>query len=272
MKKSLLLAFAVLFSAMSVNAQRVLLDFDSEVQTFVECFGNGDNQGAQGCYALIDNPDPSGINTSGKVGAFIEPAEGETWMGMFFDITNGGDIDLTAAGGNSYLCADVWVQDLAPFTFKAELKDGDATVAEYEGAQVMPSAAGEWVTVCDNMAPLGNSANRLVFFFNIGEIPAAETTYYMDNVIQTNPTSVGGLIEEKGIAIYPNPATYNLFFNTDGEPMTVTVSDLTGRTMIQHNSYTENNIKVADLAAGMYVITFMEESTGRFGSMKFSKN
>ncbi|MFT4664772.1 MAG: hypothetical protein ACI9RM_001399 [Ulvibacter sp.] len=268
MKKNLLLAFALLFSVMSVNAQRVLIDFDTESQTFVECFGNG-GQAIDGCHTVVTNPGPGGVNTSDMVGTFIEPAEGETWMGVVFDVANGGDVDLSVATGNTNLCADVWVPTLAPFTFKVENTSG--TPDPYEGGRIMPSAAGEWVTVCDDMATFDGAANRLVFFFNIDEIPGAETTYYFDNVSQPGPTSVGGLIEEKGLTIYPNPATYNLFFNADGEPMTVIVSDFMGREMSRLNSFSGNNISVADLNPGMYVVTFIEESTGRFGSTKFSK-
>lgn len=271
MKKTLLLAFALVFTTLSINAQRVLLDFDAEDQSFGECFGAGSLEGA-GCHNVIFNPDQSGLNTSDSVGVFIEPAEGETWMGMFFDITNGGDVDLTTATGNTQLCADVWVPSVVPFTFKVEQIDGGGMlVSDYEGGQIMPSAAGEWVTVCDDMATFNNNANRLVLFFNIAAIPAAQTEYYFDNVTQPGVTSVGGLIEEKGLKIFPNPATYNLFFNADGEPMTVTVTDLSGREVIRHNSFTGNNISVAHLNAGMYVVTFVEESTGRFGSTKFTK-
>lgn len=270
MKKSLLLAFAFIFCAMTINAQRVLIDFDNESQSFGECFGAGSLDGP-GCHSVIFNPDQSGLNTSDSVGVYIEPAEGETWMGMFFDVTSGDPVDLTTATGNTQLCADVWVPSSVPFTFKVENVENGMAVAEYEGAQVMPSATGEWVTVCDDMAAFNNTANRLVFFFNIGALPASQTEYYFDNITQPGVTSVGGLIEEKGLKIFPNPATYNLFFNADGEPMTVTVTDLSGREVIRHNSFTGNNISVSHLNAGMYVVTFIEESTGRFGSTKFTK-
>ena len=53
--------------------------------------------------------------------------------------------------------------------------------------------------------------------------------------------------------------------------MTIIVSDLAGREVIRQNSFTGNNIRVADLTEGLYVVTFIEESTGRFGSTKFAK-
>lgn len=270
MKKLLLLAFASMFCMATVNAQRTLIDFDNESQSFVECFGNG-SQGLTGCLNEIDNPDASGINTSGKVGEFIEPAEGETWMGLFFDVVNGGDVDLTAATGNTFLCADIWTPTAVPFTFKVEKVVDGTTALDYEGGQIMPSATSEWVSVCDDMASFNEVANRLVFFFNIGALPATTTSYYFDNVIQMSTSNVDGLLEERGLAIYPNPATHNLLFTANGEPMDVVVSDLSGRELIRHNNYYGDNVRVSDLTPGMYVITFIERSTGRFGSAKFVK-
>jgi hypothetical protein len=270
MKKQLLFVFAFVFSLASTQAQRVLLDFETESQSPGVCFGTGEEDNTD-CYSTIANPDATGENTTANVLEFIEPAAGEPWMGMFFDIVNGGDMDLTVANGETQLCADVWVPNSVPVTFKAEQKDGDATTAEYEAPGVTPSATGAWTTVCADMAPFNNTANRFVLFFNIGAVPAAPVTYYFDNLIQSGVSSVGGLIEAKGLKFYPNPATHNLFFNTDGEPMTVIVSDLSGREMIRHNSFTDNNIRISDLATGMYTITFVDEATGQYGTAKFSK-
>ncbi|MEM9917978.1 MAG: T9SS type A sorting domain-containing protein [Bacteroidota bacterium] len=272
MKKILLMTFAFLFTIASINAQRVLLDFEEEQQSFVECFGVG-SQDPAACFDVIANPDASGINTSDSVGVFIEPTEGETWAGFIFDIVNGGDVDLTTATGNTELCADVWVPTGSggDFTFKVERLEGGLVTVDRESPAIKPSAEGQWATVCSDMAIFDAQANRLVLFFNIQGIPITETSYYVDNVTQPGVTSVGGLIEEKGLKIFPNPATYDLFFNADGEPMTITVADLQGRELIRHASFTGNSIRVADLIPGSYIITFTEESTGRFGSTKFFK-
>jgi hypothetical protein len=269
MHKQLLLAFAFVFSLASAQAQRVLLDFETESQAPGLCFGTGEDN--TDCYSTIGNPDATGENTSANVLEFIEPAEGEPWMGMFFDIVNGGDMNLTVANGQTQLCADVWVPNAVGVTFKVEESQNEMVVREYEAPAVTPSATGAWTTVCADMAPFNNTANRFVLFFNILAVPANPVTYYFDNLIQSDVTSVSGLIEAKGLKFYPNPATHNLFFNADGEPMTVVVSDLAGREMIRHNSFTGNNIRVSNLTPGMYTITFVDESTGQYGTAKFSK-
>jgi hypothetical protein len=269
MQKQLLLAFAFIFSLASAQAQRVLLDFESESQAIGLCFGNG-AQGDDGCYATIANPDATGENTSANVLEYIEPAEGEPWMGMFFDIVNGGDMDLS--GTETQLCADVWVPNAVPVTFKVENIQNEMNVGEYEAPGVTPSVTGAWTTVCADMAPFaGTTANRFALFFNILAVPSSATSYYFDNLTLGGISSVGGLIEAKGLKFYPNPATHNLFFNADGEPMTVIVSDLAGREMIRYNNFTGNNIRVSDLTPGMYTITFVDEATGQYGTAKFSK-
>jgi len=264
------MAFAFALASVNVNAQRVLIDFDNEQQSFGTCFGTGSPDGPE-CLDVIANPDASGINTSDSIGVFIEPAAGEPWMGMFFDIVNGGDVDLTTASGNTELCIDVWVENAVPVSLKAEKVVDGAAAVEFEAPGVTPSATSEWVTVCADMATFNDLANRFVLFFNIGEVPATETSYFFDNVVQPGVVSVGGLIEEKGLKIFPNPATYNLFFNTDGAAMSIVVSDVTGREMARYTNYTDNNISVSNLVPGMYVVTFIEEATGKFGSTKFWK-
>jgi hypothetical protein len=270
MKKQLLFLFALVFSLASTQAQRVLLDFETESQSPGVCFGTGGEDNTD-CYSTIANPDPSGENTTANVLEFIEPAGGEPWMGMFFDITSGGDMDLTTATGETQLCADVWVPNAVGVTFKVEQSENDVPVREYEAPAVIPSTTGAWTTVCADMSAFNNTGNRFVLFFNIGAVPANPVTYYFDNLIQSGVSSVGGLIEAKGLKFYPNPATHNLFFNADGEPMTVIVSDLSGREMIRYNNFTDNNIRVSDLTPGMYTITFVDEATGQYGTAKFSK-
>lgn len=267
MRKNLLFTLLLCgLSTFTFAQQRVLLDFDNEKQTFGTCFGTGAPDNSD-CHTVIENPDKSGINTSDSVGTFIEPAAGETWMGMYFDIINGGDIDMT--GAETTLCADVWVGTSVPFTFKLENTTNGAT--PYEGGQITPANTSQWETVCDDMATFANVADRLVLFFNIAAVPAAETTYYFDNVIHDGVTSVTGLIEEKGLEIFPNPTTHNLRFNADGTPMTIIVTDMMGREVLRHINFTDNNIRVSDFANGMYAITFIDETTGRMGSAKFVK-
>lgn len=268
MQKHLLVVVALVFSLASTQAQRVLLDFETESQAPGLCFGQDSDDDT--CYSVIANPDPTGENTSANVLEFIEPALGEPWMGMFFDIVNGGNMDFTTT--ETQLCADVWVPNAVPVTLKVEQVAGDDTVvADFEAPGVTPSVTGAWTTVCADMASFNNTANRFVLFFNILAVPSTATTYYFDNLIKSGVSSVGGLIEAKGLKFYPNPATHDLFFNADGEPMTVIVSDLAGREMIRQNSFTGNSIRVSDLTPGMYTITFVDESTGQYGTAKFSK-
>lgn len=271
MKKFVLLSFAVFcFVATSTAQQRVLIDFDAEQQQGVDCFGAGTLDGPiSNCVTVVENPDKSGINQSDSVGAYLEPAQGETWMGVFYDVINGGDVDLV--NGSSQLCADIWTATNVPFTFKVENPTTGTT--PYEGGQIFPANTSQWETVCDDMATFGDVASRLVFFFNIGAVPAADQTYYFDNVIQGNPTSVQGLLEEKGLEVFPNPTTYNLLYNnTEAEAYTITVTNMMGQEMIRLNEFTGNSIRVADLTPGTYVVTFIEETTGRYGSAKFVKH
>ncbi len=271
MKKSLLILSALTFMFSFADAQqRVLVDFDNENQTPGACFGNSVAQGDFGCYSIIGNPD-NNINTSDSVLQLIEPAEGETWMGMFIDITTGGDIDMTT--GNTELCADVWSSTVTDFVFKLEKTDGTGgAVALHEGSTVAIATASQWQTVCYDFAGTpadGVVADRLAFFFNHGAIPATEQTYYADNFVQTFTTGTNNVLEAQAMNVFPNPATHNLFFESEGQSMTIVVFDMMGKEVIRHHEYTGNNIRVSDLSTGTYIATFINEATGVTSTAKF---
>ena len=271
MKQSLLIVLAVFFTFSFAEAQRVLADFETQTPAIGDCFGNG-SQGNT-CFSIVANPDATGVNMSDSVGQYIEPAEGETWMGMFMDLTNLHNDMIVLSSGQTQLCADVWTATSVPFTFKLEKLANGGAIMDHEGGQIIPANTSQWETVCDDFAGTsfdGDTAHRLVIFFNIGAVPATNQTYYVDNITQmgvVNTTSINDL----EVGIFPNPATHNLHFRTDGQPLTIVVSDMMGREVARYHEYAQNNIRVSDYQSGTYVITFIDETTGGIATSKFVK-
>ena len=270
MKQSLLIVFALVFTFSFADAQRVLIDMEAagDASTYITSFDVG-----AGGFSVVANPDASGINTSDSVGQFIEATDGQNWAGFFFDLDSGqAMVDLSNA--NKELCVDVWMGS-GDLSLKLERVENGGAVFDFEPAGVAPAAYSTWSTVCHDYAGTiadGEMVNRFVFLFNVLSLPAQDETHYFDNLRKPFSTSTKDLIKGEAVKVFPSPATFDLYFDTDGSPRTIIVSDLMGRQLDTYNGYTNNNIRVADYATGTYVITFIDEETGETASTKFVKN
>ena len=152
------------------------IDFESETKNYTfNNFGGGEGAGAP----VIDNPDPSGINTSAKVASYTKPAGSETWAGTTIALDE--PIDFSS---NKYVSIDVWSPAAGtPVTFKIENLD-DANIAVE--TTVETTVANEWETLIFDMSAIDPAIEygRIVLFFNLGT-PGADETYYFDNIQTT---------------------------------------------------------------------------------------
>ncbi|MGM0934415.1 MAG: PKD domain-containing protein [Bacteroidota bacterium] len=152
------------------------IDFESETlnYTFYN-FGGGEGAGVP----IIDNPDPTGINTSDKVASYTKPAGSETWAGTTIPLDE--PIDLSS---NKYISMDVWSPAAGtPVTFKIEnLDDADIAVE----TTVQTTVGNEWETLTFDMSAVDPAIEygRIVLFFNL-DTPGADETYYFDNIQTT---------------------------------------------------------------------------------------
>ncbi len=149
----------------------VFADFEGEPVTFVD-FGNG--------YAVvIENPDPSGINTSNQVAEFNKPQGCETWAGSFFDLSYFLDLD-------SY--SKIKVKTWSPKTgiiVKLKLENASNGSEAYE-VDMNTTVSNSWEElIFDFSAAPDFTYNRVVIFFDFGTI-GDDTTYYIDDLTLTN--------------------------------------------------------------------------------------
>jgi len=103
-------------------------------------------------------------------------------------------------------------------------------------------------SVIDNTPTNGTNYYRLVQFDHNG----SSTVY--------GPVSANFTISSASFAVYPNPSTGNISFNTDGllGNAKVVLSDLQGRVVYSENAQTTSNaysLNVKSLAAGQYVLS-----------------
>jgi len=272
MKKVLLAIFSMCLVVATTNAQRTLLDFEGgDNFTFFDNFGVN-----SGGYSKIANPDQNMTNPSDSVGQFIEAPDGEPWAGFFFTLNDGAaPVDLSES---PELCLDVWVSEATTLTYKVEEYDeaSSTLIVAYEPpVPIDVTTTSAWTTVCQNYegTPVENNTNinRLVYIFNIGSAPSSDLTHFFDNAVQPGVTNTTEQFRGELIRIFPNPSTHNVFFDTDGSPRTILISDMMGRNVATYNNFTDNNIRVSDYAPGTYIMTFVDESTGQTASARFIK-
>ncbi|HKL35694.1 MAG TPA: hypothetical protein VJ899_05345 [Salegentibacter sp.] len=152
------------------------IDFESPTKdyTFFN-FGGGEGAGAP----VIDNPDPSGINTSIKVASYTKPAGSEVWAGTTIALDQ--PIDFSTG---EYISVDVWSPAAGtPIILKIENLDNADIFVE---STVETTVANEWETLIFDMTAVDPAIDygRLVFFFNFGTSGSGET-YYFDNIQTT---------------------------------------------------------------------------------------
>ena len=152
------------------------IDFESETLNYTfNNFGGGEGAGAP----VIDNPDPSGINTSARVASYTKPVGSEIWAGTTIGLDE--PIDFSS---DKYISVDVWSPAAGtPVIFKIEnLDDADLFVE----STVETTVSNAWETLTFDMSAVDTSIDygRLVLFFNYGT-PGNDETYYFDNIQTT---------------------------------------------------------------------------------------
>ena len=171
----------MLFAGMvSLNAQTVF-DYETPETTIPFQFFGGDQEGV--ILDPVDNPNPSGINTSATVYPFTELPNGPDWAGGFSNPDPVGGINATNGG---QVCIDVHFSEANTLTVKLENGNGDDNWEQ----TVQNDVVGEWTTMCFDLSvagegngvmAVGKMYTRIVLFHGLGEAAPAEQVIYVDN-------------------------------------------------------------------------------------------
>lgn len=140
------------------------LTFESQDPEF-SVFGNSS-------YAIINNPDASGINTSSRV---LETVHGnETWAGLSVDL----DAPLDFGTENT-ITLKVWAPSTGDFRLKLEEQDDANSFVEVD---VQVTTANTWEELTFDLSGAANTYDRLVLFpgWNV----ANAGTFYIDDIDQ----------------------------------------------------------------------------------------
>jgi hypothetical protein len=133
------------------------------------------------------------------------------------------------------------------------------------------NGAWEQIAFVNSQAANGNSDILLTYTYNDLNSAKGITQYRIKQVDYDNKSkyteirSVRGLDQIGKVTVYPNPTnngTVNVMFDDASVTRTISVLDMSGRTLKQINNVTNNNITIDNLQPGMYTLRIMVPETG----------
>lgn len=218
-------------------------------------------------FELVDNPNPSGINTSSKVMKFTRRTSSTSniypWAGFYASIMSGYDLpDLTV---NKYVHVKVLKTRISPVWFKLE------TPGNYERASVnTQTLTNQWEDMVFNFSDLTGTfstvalmPDRVSTVDNVGDL----IIYFDDIVINdiATPTTVLAVkdnIMEGRVSVYPNPSKGTLIIDTLEELKSVHIYSLDGRQVESFKDFSvgTNTISIDNLSNGIYLVNFVAKN------------
>ena len=153
----------------------LLLPINFENSTLNYAFGDFGNATS----SVVDNPDPTGINTSARVGKHVKNAGAETWAGTV--LTLDAPIDF---GTMTRFKVKVW-SPLAGAIVKLKIENlTDGSINHEVDAVTTVTNAWETLEFDFSGANLTQSYSKVVLFFNFNVTGTGEV-YYFDDIQQT---------------------------------------------------------------------------------------
>ncbi|MCB0546107.1 MAG: T9SS type A sorting domain-containing protein [Phaeodactylibacter sp.] len=238
-----------------------LMSFDDPAFTSTEWryFPNDDS----GDFELVDNPDPSGINTSAKVGKAVEKASGaQPWQGMYTDL-----FAPIKFSDNKLVKMMVWSPKVTTITMKLENPANPAAPPSSGDNIAQNTVANQWelltwdFSASPNPVPDDGDYRRVTLIFDIENIPANDVVYYFDNVqLDGEGCSLINSIFEtpkvEALSIMPNPVTNLLTVDNLGQVSRLEIYNVFGRRLadIWVGNDSVARLDVSQLPAGMYIL------------------
>jgi len=214
------------------------VDFESSDLTYsFSDFGGGQ-------ATVIDNPNPTGVNTSSRVGSMVKNA-GEVFGGSTLQL--GAAVDFGAATAITMKTHANRVG--VPITFKLE---GPAPTE-----MVMPTTvANAWEEIKFDFSGLtGGTYTGITIIYENGVVGngSADFTMFFDDIQVEGSVSTQDL-SDLGVSFFPNPVSADLTIQSASEVQSVEVFNMNGQRVLENAVMGTNNISTAGLAKGTYIL------------------
>ena len=228
-------------------------------------FDNTTADNDDGAFTIVDNPDPSGVNTSAKVGKYEMHVGAKMWAGVK---TNNLDPIITTED-NKWLTMDVYKTDMDTVGLKFEPPSTNGVLVT-----VVPTTSGEWETlVFDFSEAVGDTFPTFVIFPDWTGLERSEEIIYIDN-IEWHATEPGmnAIIEKEGnpaFCLYPNPASSLITVNGNKSGIAkIEMFNILGCSVYSANPNMNNfSFEVNNFRRGIYIIN-ITDTVGNTESFK----
>ncbi|HHM21291.1 MAG TPA: T9SS type A sorting domain-containing protein [Bacteroidetes bacterium] len=245
--------------------------FNSTIANF-QYFANGHIEAEDNKLKIVDNPNPSGINDSEKVGQFTKANDGAVFAGAFAAL--GAPIEF---GDNKTMRAKVLMDHIGNFAMKVE---ASATGADPIEIAVPNTLTNEWeeLTFDFSAAPDNAQYQTLTIFFDLGMDPATDdvTSYFDDFVIGNGscpfgPTAVFQPFRVGTFLLSPNPVREVLLIENPGGVVQLKVYDLYGRQVgsLRSDGSSPARLSVTDFPQGLYLLAGFDHNGQLVANAKF---
>jgi hypothetical protein len=216
-------------------------------------------------FTIVDNPDPSGVNTSTKVGKYEMHVGAAMWAGVK---TN--DLDpIIITEANKWFIMDVYKTDMDTVGLKVEPPSTNGVLVT-----LVPETSGEWETMAfDFSAAVGDTFPTFVIFPDWTGLTRSEEIIYFDNIewspTANRPVALNNKSIQREVSLYPNPASTLIYVTANGSEIAqIEMFDILGSTVFHINSNQEKQcIDVSSFERGMYILS-VTSITGNVSSMK----
>ena len=222
-------------------------------------FDNTTADNDEGAFTIVDNPDPSGVNTSSKVGKYTMHVGAAIWAGVK---TNNLDPIITTES-NKWLTMDVYKTDMDTVGLKFEPPSTNGVLVT-----VVPQTFGEWETlIFDFSEAVGDTFPTFVIFPDWTGLPRSEEIIYFDNIkwYSSYPVAVPTVNVQPALSVYPNPASTQLNIKWNGTDITdLRISNIVGTAIYDANpNRATTSIDVSNFDRGMYILTVTSRTGNR---------
>ena len=223
-------------------------------------------------FEVITNPNPSGINTSSKVGKFVASADAGIFFGIFSQLDAAIDFQ-----SNKSVRMKTHMDHIGTVTVKSEIFGNPFPPVEIT---VPNTLVNQWEELSFDFSAVDDAAkyDRFTILFDIATTGTGTNviSYFDDIVIgdgMCNSISTFTPPTVETIKVSPNPVTDRLRVNNLPESARLDVFNLYGQKVnsINTGGNDRSEVDVTRLPAGMYTLNAFNEQGMLIGNAKFVK-
>lgn len=238
-------------------APQVLLDAEDGTTNKLTLNVMGGVTNSNTDMTVVDNPNPSGINTSSKVVKFDRNTAGDLWGGFWSPVVDP-DPDFTT---NKYVHVKVLKTRISPIKFKIQ----GGAAGDFETTSVnAQTQIGVWEDVVFDFSSKTGTYPTVVFMPDYFEPAVLEgnIVIYFDDIIVNNIATPTMAIQDNyldgRISLYPNPSNGFIHIESLEDIQSIQMFSVDGRQVAQFNGFSAgtNTISIENIAKGMYFVNF----------------